>query len=166
MDGSFTRWTDPVPSNLPSPIASDAVQAKKLERLLDDDFGDDDLDLEDQGEDLADDWLVDDDGGYLAEDGENAKRSGRELGKSISKRIPTDIGRLELMDLVNATKAQPSFTPGSTSMRNKKRYLGKLFFRTCTLLKLIISVQHDWCGRRHGSRDASCHQCRVPRQVS
>lgn len=88
MDGSFSRWTDPVPSNLPSPTASDAVQAKKLERLLDDDFGDDDLDLDDQGEDLADDWLVDDEGGYLAEDGEHTKRSGRaELGMPIHIRV-------------------------------------------------------------------------------
>lgn len=96
MDGSFSRWTDPVPSNLPSPTASDALQAKKLDRLLDDDFGDEhDLDLEDRGEDLADDWLVDDDeGGYLAEGNEHTKRSGRtEVGMSSNSELVICGGR-------------------------------------------------------------------------
>lgn len=84
MDGSFTRWTDPVPSSLPSPITSDTVQAKKLDKLLDDEFGDDDdLDLEDRGEDLGDDWLVDDDGGYREEETEKKWSNGRtEVGTS------------------------------------------------------------------------------------
>lgn len=83
MDGSFSRWTDPVPSSLPSPITSEAVSAKKLDKLLDDEFGDeDDLDLEDRGEDLADDWIVDDDGTYLAEDDGYKGKAGRtEVGE-------------------------------------------------------------------------------------
>lgn len=86
LDGSFHRWTSPVPADLPSPIATEAQQAKKLDRLLDDEFGDDE-DMEERGEDLvedlADDWIVDDDGGYGADDGEKAWGKGRtEVGES------------------------------------------------------------------------------------
>ena len=80
LDGSFQRWTDPIPSNLPSPVTSDAAQAKKIERLLDDDFGEDE-DMEekgeDLGEDLADDWIVDDDGAYGVDDQEKKWGAGR-----------------------------------------------------------------------------------------
>jgi len=47
------------------------VQARTLDRLLDDEFGDeDDLNIEERGEDIADDWIVDDvgDGGYARDD--------------------------------------------------------------------------------------------------
>lgn len=102
FNGAFSRWTDPIPSTLPSPTVSDAIQAKTLDKLLDDEFGDEDgLDIEERGEDI-DDWIVDDDG-YAEEDG------------------PKGNGRREV---VNVTKAQPPFGPGSTGMRNKKRYLG------------------------------------------
>ncbi|ORX33917.1 hypothetical protein BD324DRAFT_584077 [Kockovaella imperatae] len=109
MDGSFSRWTNPVPTSLPDPVASEAVEAKRLERLLDDDFGDGDEDMEEKGEDLeddrdgGDDWIVDDDGAYAMEDGEKT-RGGR-------------------TEVVNVTKAQEAFAPGSTSFKNKKRYL-------------------------------------------
>lgn len=87
LDGSFHRWTEPVPSPLPSPITSDAVHAKKIERLLDDNFGDDE-DMDEKGEDLvddlADDWIVDDDGGYGANDEEKKWGPGRtEVGESL-----------------------------------------------------------------------------------
>jgi chromosome transmission fidelity protein 4 len=84
-DGSFSRWTDPIPSNLTSPITSDAVQAKTLDKLLDDEFGDeDDLNIEERGEDIADDWIVDDegDGGYARDDDIEYTKGRREVGKS------------------------------------------------------------------------------------
>jgi chromosome transmission fidelity protein 4 len=96
--GTFTRWTDPIPSELPSPTTTEAAQAKKLEKILDDDFGfgeeDGDLDMEERGEDLfgdmeaerglegEDDWIVDDDGGYGKDEGEERWGKGRtEVGK-------------------------------------------------------------------------------------
>lgn len=105
FNGAFSRWTDPIPKNLPSPIVSDAIQAKTLDKLLDDEFGDEDgLDIEERGEDI-DDWIVDDDG-YADEEGAGSR------GKR---------------EVVNVTKAQPAFGPGSTEMRNKKRYLGEFW---------------------------------------
>ncbi len=71
---------------MPSPVTSDAAQAKKIEKLLDDEFGDEDMEEkgEDLGEDLADDWIVDDDGGYAVDDGEKKWTSGRtEVGERI-----------------------------------------------------------------------------------
>jgi chromosome transmission fidelity protein 4 len=131
FDGSFTRWTSPIPSNLPSPTISDDVQAKTVDRLLDDGFDDEDLNIEERGEDIGDDWIVDDDGGaYIAGDEEEIGYKGgrREVGKSISRvgSVLAQTARTGLSDdAVNVTKAQPPFAPGSTSMKNKKRYLGE-----------------------------------------
>lgn len=113
MDGAFHRWAAPVPADMPSPVLSEAAQAKKVDRLLDDGlFGDDDEDMEENGEELGDgeefgdDWIVDDvDGGYAgADDDEDKWTKGR-------------------TEVVNVTKAQESFVPGSTAWRSKKRYL-------------------------------------------
>lgn len=93
MDGSFSRWTAPIPSDLPSPFATEVQENKRVERLLDD-FGDD-IDMEDRGEDadldlddflgdevdVADDWIVDDEGDYG-----NEKKYGKgrqEVGKLL-----------------------------------------------------------------------------------
>ena len=64
---------------------SDAAQARKIDNLLDDDFGNDE-DMEEKGEDLGDDvgddWIVDDDGGYGVDDEEKRWGNGRtEVGE-------------------------------------------------------------------------------------
>nr|ODN89447.1 chromosome transmission fidelity protein 4 [Cryptococcus depauperatus CBS 7841] len=113
LDGSFHRWKEPISENLPDPYTSEAAQQKKLDRLLDDEFGEDE-DMEDKGEELGDEgdlfgdneWIVDD-GGHYADDGKDDERK-------------WGAGRTEV---VNVTKAQPAFTPGSTAFKNKKRYL-------------------------------------------
>ncbi|OCF45863.1 chromosome transmission fidelity protein 4 [Kwoniella heveanensis CBS 569] len=113
LDGSFNRWTNPIPTGHPDPFSSEQQEAKRLEKLLDDDEGEDggDLDMEEKGEDLGDDdlfgddgWIIDDEGGYGNDDDEKKWTSGR-------------------TEVVNVTKAQEPFTPGSTPFRNKKRYL-------------------------------------------
>jgi chromosome transmission fidelity protein 4 len=93
LDGSFTRWTSPIPAGHPDPVKTEEASAKALDRLLDDDFGDDlDEDMEDKGEDVddmigeADDWIVDDDGLYAAEDGERTRGGRTEVGKWFSGR--------------------------------------------------------------------------------
>jgi hypothetical protein len=136
-NGSFSRWTDPIPKTHPSPTVSDAIQAKTLDKLLDDEFGDEDgLDIEERGEDI-DDWIVDDDG-YAEEEGK---------------------GRREV---VSSTKAQPAFGPGSTGMRNKKRYLGMSRFLVLNIKTTgltLHSVQYDRGGGCYRSRDSSSYQC-------
>lgn len=112
MDGSYNRWTGPVPSELQSPVLSDAAVAKKVDKLLDDGlFGDDD-DLSERGEDIDEaleevegDWIVDDAGVF--DDTEDKWTKGR-------------------TEVVNVTKAQGPFVPGSTQWKAKKRYLGEL----------------------------------------
>lgn len=110
LDGSFNRWSTPVPSELPNPVLSDEAVAKKVDKLLDDGlFGDGD-DLSERGEDLDDgmeddvagDWIVDDEG--LFNDTEDKWTKGR-------------------TEVVNVTKAQEPFVPGSTHWKAKKRYL-------------------------------------------
>ena len=87
LDGSFSRWKDPIPSSMPDPVTTDAAQAEKLDKLLDDEFGDDE-DMEEKGEDVddlfgeaGDDWIIDDDGGYAADDGERARGGRTEVGE-------------------------------------------------------------------------------------
>ncbi|WVQ83266.1 hypothetical protein IAT38_005405 [Cryptococcus sp. DSM 104549] len=114
LSGAFHRWAAPIPVELPDPYSTEADKAKKLDRLLDDEFGDDGDDaddIEEKGEDLGDDdlfgddgWIVDDDGTYAKDEGEKKWGTGR-------------------TEVVNVTKAQTSFTPGSTEFKNKKRYL-------------------------------------------
>jgi chromosome transmission fidelity protein 4 len=138
IEGSFHRWNEPVPSDLPSPVLSDEAVAKKVDKLLDDGiFGEGDEDLEEKGDELGDgdefgdDWIIDDDGGYAVEDdGEDKWAKGR-------------------TEVVNVTKAQDSFVPGSTQWKNKKRYLGEFSPAPGRLLKFSdsLSFQHDRCCR-------------------
>jgi len=91
LEGGFVRWTSPIPSSHPDPVSTEAVTAKKLDKLLDDEFGEDvDDDMEDKGEDVddlfgegGDDWIVDDDGGYGAEDGEKTRGGRTEVGRFL-----------------------------------------------------------------------------------
>lgn len=60
----------------------------KLDKLLDDEFGDDvDEDMEDKGDDVDElygdggDWIVDDDGTYGVEDGEKTRGGRTEVGE-------------------------------------------------------------------------------------
>ncbi|WWD07638.1 hypothetical protein V865_005739 [Kwoniella europaea PYCC6329] len=118
LDGSFHRWSNPIPSNLPNPYSTEKEEAKKLDKLLDDEFGDDnEVDMEEKGEDLDeneddlfgdDGWIVNDDDGAPAGYGKDDEE--RKWGN----------GRTEV---VNVTKAQAPFTPGSTEFKSKKRYL-------------------------------------------
>lgn len=57
LDGSFHRWKEPIPSEFPDPYTSEAAQAKKLDKLLDDEFPDDD-DIEERGEDIGDEDIL------------------------------------------------------------------------------------------------------------
>ncbi|OWZ76111.1 chromosome transmission fidelity protein 4 [Cryptococcus neoformans Tu401-1] len=113
LDGSFHRWKEPIPSEFPDPYTSEAAQAKKLDRLLDDEFPDDD-DIEERGEDIGDEDIFGDDNWIVDDDGNLGGYGGYDDEKKWGK------GRTEV---VNVTKAQAPFTPGSTSFRNKKRYL-------------------------------------------
>jgi chromosome transmission fidelity protein 4 len=78
IDGSFHRWRDPISKDLPSPTATEAQQAKKLDRILDDlsDGGD----IEEKGENLddefGDDWIVDDDNGVYGAAAETEEKWG------------------------------------------------------------------------------------------
>ncbi|WWC86877.1 uncharacterized protein L201_001756 [Kwoniella dendrophila CBS 6074] len=119
LDGSFHRWTNPIPSGLPNPYSTEKEEAKKLDKLLDDEFGEDEIDMEEKGEDLDDNDNDNDlfgDDGWIVDD-EDGKPTG--YGKDDEER-KWGSGRTEV---VNVTKAQASFTPGSTEFRNKKRYL-------------------------------------------
>nr|XP_019008454.1 chromosome transmission fidelity protein 4 [Kwoniella pini CBS 10737]OCF47235.1 chromosome transmission fidelity protein 4 [Kwoniella pini CBS 10737] len=117
LDGSFHRWSNPIPDNLPNPYSTAREEAKNLDKLLDDEFGDDEVDMEDKGEDLDNDEndLFGDDG-WIVDDEDGVKGA---YGKDDDERKWSN-GRTEV---VNVTKAQASFTPGSTEFKSKKRYL-------------------------------------------
>ncbi|KAH9892894.1 hypothetical protein C8Q73DRAFT_76644 [Cubamyces lactineus] len=125
--GDLTRWIDPIPSSSPDPVklsvgsssVTISTKRKGTPTLFDDDNVDDarpttdklptaeDLDG-DLGIDLDnDDWILDDLGDGMEDDGE-ARRLAAEGG---------------IREMVSVTKAQPPFQPGSTPMEKKKRYL-------------------------------------------
>ncbi|TYJ56899.1 hypothetical protein B9479_002344 [Cryptococcus floricola] len=111
LDGSFHRWSDPISNDLADPVSDDETRQRKFEQLLDDEFGDDDGEIQEKGEDLGDDelfgddaWIVDDDGKYT---GYGKDEEDKPKGRTA----------------VGISRAQEAFEPGSTSFRNKKRYL-------------------------------------------
>ncbi|KAH9935365.1 uncharacterized protein B0H18DRAFT_975539 [Fomitopsis serialis] len=123
LEGTFTRWPEPIPASAPDPLKPSAASSatgvqKKRARTptlfdieADKEFagkdagGDVDVD-DDVGVDLDnDDWILDDLGGGMDDD--DKKWSAKDGVK----------------EMVSVTKAQPAFQPGSTPMENKKRYL-------------------------------------------
>jgi len=166
MDGSLTRWKDPIPKDDPSPYEAKKVEqtvhsraraalfGEDTDDMVDDVAGDDEKQPDvvlDDDMDMDDDFVVDDLGGGLLDDGPELggwKGEGvREMGK-VSK--PDN----EILNLiffaVSVTKAQPPFQPGSTPMEGKRRYLGA--HTTCqqgelSLIRLNYSLQHDWRDR-------------------
>ena len=166
MDGSLTRWKDPIPKDDPSPYevkkveqtvhsrARAALFGEDTDDMVDDAAGDDEKQPDvvlDDDMDMDDDFVVDDLGGGLLDDGPEFggwKGEGvREMGK-VSK---SDNEILNLIfSTVSVTKAQPPFQPGSTPMESKRRYLGT--HTTCqrdelSLIRLNYSLQYDRCDR-------------------
>ncbi|KAI0665347.1 hypothetical protein C8Q78DRAFT_1118280 [Trametes maxima] len=153
--GDLTRWPEPIPSSAPDPVKLSAgthsvtvpVKRKGTPTLFDNDnvvlarsekdkaSGDaDDL----LGIDLDnDDWILDDLGGGMDDDGE-AKRLAAEGG---------------VKEMVSVTRAQSAFQPGSTPMENTKRYLA---YNTIGVIEVtdqdthyIVNVEfHDRSARK------------------
>ncbi|KDQ16190.1 hypothetical protein BOTBODRAFT_173106 [Botryobasidium botryosum FD-172 SS1] len=119
-EGNLSRWPDPIPSTYPHPcgvvsavsaaIDKMAKAKAQYEELFGKEDGDavardavDAVDEEGGEEDLYEkDWIIDD----MPEAGGRGDR--------------TIAG---LKEMVNVTKAQPAFQPGSTPFKNKKRFL-------------------------------------------
>jgi chromosome transmission fidelity protein 4 len=100
-DGVLTRWTSPIPSNLPSPItmekikdkpkttaANDAITANKAKfaALFGEDVNGADGGDEDDEDMYDDDWIIDDIGVGVKDKDEKQRKSGglREMGKLFS----------------------------------------------------------------------------------
>ncbi|KAI0674964.1 hypothetical protein C8Q78DRAFT_965239 [Trametes maxima] len=155
--GDLTRWPEPIPSSAPDPVKLSAgthsvtvpVKRKGTPTLFDDDnvalaraekdkasADADDL----LGIDLDnDDWILDDLGGGMDDDGE-------------AKRLAAE-GGVKEMGKLSVTKAQSAFQPGSTPMENKKRYLA---YNTIGVIEVtdqdthhIVNVEfHDRSARK------------------
>ncbi|KAI9461236.1 hypothetical protein BJY52DRAFT_217010 [Lactarius psammicola] len=119
--GSLYRWSDPIPSTSPSPVASAPTSAltRPVRRgptptLFDDDHvapkshQKDDVAIGGMDDFETEDWILDDIGGGLEEDNTGAR---------------ADDENVFVKEMVSVTKAQPAFQPGSTPMENRKRYL-------------------------------------------
>ena len=101
MDGSLTRWRDPIPKDAPSPYEAKKVEqtvrsraravvfGEATEDMVDDAEGDNekepDIDLDDDMQ-LDDDFVIDDLGGGMLDDGPELEKWGdegiREMGKA------------------------------------------------------------------------------------
>ena len=171
MEGSLTRWRDPIPKDAPSPYevkkveqtvhsrARAALFGEDTDDMVDDAAGDNDKEPDvvlDDDMDMDDDFVVDDlGGGMLDDEPELDKWTGggvREMGKaSILGSYHSLLSQLIFFS-VSVTKAQPPFQSGSTPMDGKRRYLGAQ--ATCQsggldLFGLNYSLQHDRRDRSH-----------------
>lgn len=140
MDGSLTRWKDPIPKDAPNPYevkkveqtvhsrARAALFGEDTDGMVDDVGGGEEKEPDvvlDDDMDMDDDFVVDDLGGGLLDDKpelDNWKGEGiREMGVSKPE---NKILSMFIYFTVSVTKAQPPFQPGSTPMEGKRRYLG------------------------------------------
>ncbi|QRV76452.1 Minichromosome loss protein 1 [Ceratobasidium sp. AG-Ba] len=143
INGILRQWASPIPASHPHPSSTRTTVAppKPTDSTADApmvELDPDDLVLD---EDYGDDWIVDDigDGTHLD------KPAAKEKEKSSKRKSGAEKG---VREMVNITKAQPPFQPGSTSFRNKKRYLAfnMLGVIECTNLDshYVINVEfHD-----------------------
>lgn len=151
IDGMLQQWSTPVPASHPHPSSTRTTVAppkpttsSKPDLLVAPD--DDDLGID---EDYGDDWIVDDigDGAHL----EEPTATKQEKEKPRKHRSGGDKG---IREMVNITKAQPPFQPGSTVFRNKKRYMAYNMIGVieCTNLDVhhVINVEfHDRSSRQN-----------------
>jgi chromosome transmission fidelity protein 4 len=90
--GLFSRWQQPIPDTLPSPVkvtltgaSTISVKKRSAELSL---FGEDadPAGLQDIAmEDLDDDWIIDDIGGQMGEDGAESKSKEKAIVKEMGK---------------------------------------------------------------------------------
>ena len=156
MDGSLTRWKDPIPKDAPSPHevkkveqtahskARAALFGEDMDDMVDDAAGDNggepDVVLDDDM-DMDDDFVVDDLGGGLLDDEpelDKWKSGGvKEMGEVSKPGNYISLSTQLTFFSVSVTKAQPPFQPGSTPMEGKRRYLGAHIARQSNRLDLI-----------------------------
>ncbi|KIJ67758.1 hypothetical protein HYDPIDRAFT_147689 [Hydnomerulius pinastri MD-312] len=117
-EGVLTWWRDPIPAASPDSVkqsAAASVQGIPVKRKSTPTLFGDDADVDggagaEGGNDYGEDWIIDDLGGGIDDEQEDATRT-RRTGDGFVK------------EMVSITKAQPAFQPGSTPMEGKKRYL-------------------------------------------
>ncbi|KAG8835473.1 hypothetical protein FRC17_003040 [Serendipita sp. 399] len=101
-EGNLYRWVDPIPSTQPPPHADKTTKNTRREKTPT--MGDMEEDL---GEDVDEDWIIDDMAGAGGVTTEGSKEKERTYAREI----------------VAVAKAQPAFQPGSTPMKDRKGYL-------------------------------------------
>jgi chromosome transmission fidelity protein 4 len=118
IDGMLQQWSTPIPASHPHPSSTRTTVAPPKTTSTSKTAVPADLDKDNVGVegDYGDDWIVDDlgDGMHLEEP---------VVKEKFRKRRHS--GEKGVREMVNITKAQPPFQPGSTAFRNKKRYMGQ-----------------------------------------
>ncbi|KAG8694965.1 hypothetical protein FRC09_009480 [Ceratobasidium sp. 395] len=117
INGVLRQWNSPIPASHPHPSSTRTTVAPPKPTTSSADVGMVELDGDDLlgDEDYGDDWIVDDIG-----DGDHIDKPAEVKEKPTKHSTGGEKG---VREMVNITKAQPPFQPGSTPFRNKKRYL-------------------------------------------